>query len=363
MMTCDEILTLANQAGASDIHIVVNSAPVFRLNGAILRLDGPELSRLDTGGKTIEKLSPEDTDRIAREMMNAQQYRKFQDVGELDFSYSLPGISRFRVNVFRQRGSVSIALRPINSNILSFQQLGLPQSLENLCYKPRGLVLVTGPTGSGKSTTLAAMIDLINSQKRQHIITLEDPIEFMHQHKKSIISQREVGQDTKSFASALRAALREDPDVILVGEMRDTETIATAITAAETGHLVFGTLHTSSAAQTIDRIIDVFEPHQQQQIRVQLGSTIQGVISQTLIPRIDKPGRVVAVEILVANHAIRNLIREGKTYQIISQLQTGTRLGMQSLDTSLRNLYQKKIISREEALSRAADPDALAKLL
>lgn len=363
MMTCDEILTLACQAGASDIHIVVNCAPVFRLNGTVLQLDAPELSRLDTGGKTVEKLSQEDTDRIAREMMNAQQYRKFQDVGELDFSYSLPGISRFRVNVFKQRGSVSIALRPINTDILSFQQLGLPESLSALCYKPRGLVLVTGPTGSGKSTTLAAMIDLINREKRHHIITLEDPIEFLHQHKKSVISQREVGQDTKSFASALRAALREDPDVILVGEMRDTETIAIAITAAETGHLVFGTLHTSSAAQTIDRIIDVFEPHQQQQIRVQLSSTIQGVVSQTLIPRIDKPGRVVAVEILIANHAIRNLIREGKTYQIISQLQTGARFGMQSLDTALRSLFQKKIISREETLSRAADPDALAKIL
>ncbi|MDD4239674.1 MAG: type IV pilus twitching motility protein PilT [Desulfotomaculaceae bacterium] len=363
MMTCDEIFTLACQAGASDIHIVVNCAPVFRLNGALLHLDGPELSKLDTGGKTVDKLDQVDTDRMAREMMNEEQYQKFQKVGELDFSYSLPGVSRFRVNVFRQRGSVSIALRPINSNLLTFQQLGLPESLETLCYKPRGMVLVTGPTGSGKSTTLAAMIDLINRKKRHHIITLEDPIEFLHQHKKCIISQREVGQDTGSFASALRAALREDPDVILVGEMRDTETISIAITAAETGHLVFGTLHTSSAAQTIDRIIDVFEPHQQQQIRVQLGNTLQGVVSQTLIPRIDKPGRIVAVEILMANHAIRNLIREGKTYQIISQLQIGARLGMQSLDTALRNLFQKKIISREEALSRAADPDALAKLL
>lgn len=364
-MTCDEILSLAFKVGASDVHLVTKSAPALRLHGALLPLDAPEWrGKLDTGASEIAgPLSPEDTDRMAREIMTPEQYQKFQQVGELDFSYEIEGVCRFRVNAFKQRGSVSIAIRLINSTILSFQQLGLPDVLATLSRKPRGLVLVTGPTGSGKSTTLAAMIDLINRESRYHILTLEDPIEFVHEHKKCIVSQREVGQDTGSFANALRAALREDPDVILVGEMRDPETIGIAITAAETGHLVFGTLHTSSAAQTIDRIIDVFPPHQQQQIRVQLSSTIQGVVAQTLIPRIDRAGRVVAVEIMVANHAIRNLIREGKTYQIISQLQTGSKHGMQSLDTALRLLCQKKIISREEALTRAADPEALAKAL
>jgi twitching motility protein PilT len=363
-MTCNEILSFAYKVGASDVHLVTKSAPALRLHGALLPLDAPEWKgKLDSGIGPAGPLSPEDTDRMAREIMTPEQYQRFQEVGELDFSYSIPDVCRFRVNAFKQRGNVSMAIRLINSTILSFQQLGLPEVLATLCRKPRGLVLVTGPTGSGKSTTLAAMIDLINRERRHHILTLEDPIEFVHEHKKCIISQREVGQDTGSFANALRAALREDPDVILVGEMRDPETIGIAITAAETGHLVFGTLHTSSAAQTIDRIIDVFPPHQQQQIRIQLSSTIQGVVAQTLIPRIDKPGRVVAVEIMLANHAIRNLIREGKTYQIINQLQTGSRQGMQSLDAALRVLCQKRIISREEALSRAADPEALLKML
>jgi len=362
-MTTNEIIIIACNAGASDIHLVVNSAPVVRLNGELLPLDASELSKLVLGGKTVDKLSPVDTERLAREMMNEEQYNKFQQVGELDFSYSLQGISRFRVNAFKQRGSVSIALRQIKSNILTFAELGLPETLEALCRKARGLVLVTGPTGSGKSTTLAAMIDLINRTSRQHIITLEDPIEFMHQHKKCIINQREVGKDTVSFASALRSALREDPDVILVGEMRDPETIGIAITAAETGHLVFGTLHTSSTAQSIDRIIDIFPAYQQQQIKVQLANSLQGVVSQALIPRLDKPGRAVAVEVLVANHAVRNLIREGKTYQIINQIQTGARFGMQTFDAALRELCKKKMISREEALARASDPVALTKLL
>ncbi|HBC94021.1 MAG TPA: type IV pili twitching motility protein PilT [Pelotomaculum sp.] len=363
-MTCDEILSFAFKVGASDVHLVTKSAPALRLHGSLLPLDAPEWQgQLDSGSALAGSLSPEDTDRMAREIMTPEQYQKFQQVGELDFSYSIPGTCRFRVNTFKQRGSVSMAIRLINPTILSFHQLGLPEVLASLSRKPRGLVLVTGPTGSGKSTTLAAMIDLINRESRSHILTLEDPIEFVHEHRKCIVSQREVGQDTGSFAKALRAALREDPDVILVGEMRDPETIGIAITAAETGHLVFGTLHTSSAAQTIDRIIDVFPPHQQQQIRVQLSSTIQGVVAQTLIPRMDRAGRVVAAEIMLANHAIRNLIREGRTYQIINQLQTGARQGMQSLDTALRVLCQKKIISREEALTRAADPEGLSKAL
>ena len=363
-MHCDEVLTFAFKTGASDVHLVTNSFPALRLHGALLPLDAPEWKgKLESAGMQLEgPLTPEDTDRMARELMNPEQYQKFMQIGELDFSYSIPDVCRFRVNAFKQRGHVSIAIRLINSTILSFQQLGLPEVLASLSANP-GPVLVTGPTGSGKSTTLAAMIDLINREKRYHILTLEDPIEFVHEHKKSIVTQREIGLDTVSFANALRAALREDPDVILVGEMRDPETIGIAITAAETGHLVFGTLHTSSAAQTIDRIIDVFPPHQQQQIRVQLSNTIQGVVAQTLLPRLDKRGRVVAAEINESPSRIRNLIREGKTYQIINQLQTGSKLGMQSLDTALRLLYQRKIISKDEALSRAADPEALAKAM
>jgi len=295
--------------------------------------------------------------------MTGAQYNKYQKTGELDFSYAIPGVCRFRVNAFKQQGCGGFVGRLINARILSFRELGLPDTLAMLCRKSAGLVLVTGPAGSGKSTTLASMIDLINKERRYHIIILEDPIEFIHQHKKSLVNQREVGKDTGSFASALRAALREDPDVILVGEMRDPETIGIAITAAETGHLVFGTLHTASAAQAIDRIIDVFPPHQQQQIKAQLGFTLQGIIAQTLIPRLDKQGRVVATEVMVATPAIRNLIREGKTFQIVNQIQTGTKYGMQSLDADLRTLYLNKIISKEEALSRAYDPEMLERLL
>jgi len=364
MMNADEILRLAHEVGASDVHVTVNSPPAFRLHGALLPFDAPEWQRrLGEKAAATGKLTPEDTDSLVRQIMSEEQYREFQKTGELDFSYEIPGLCRFRVNTFKQQGSVGFVIRLINSKILSFQELGLPEVLATLSRKPRGLVLVTGPTGSGKSTTLASMIDLINSESQHHIITLEDPIEFVHRHKKSLINQREIGKDTGSFASALRAAMREDPDVILVGEMRDPETIGIAITAAETGHLVFGTLHTSSAPQTIDRIIDVFPPHQQQQIRVQLGNTIQGVIAQTLIPRMDKPGRVAAIEVMVATPAIRNLIREGKTFQIISQIQTGAKYGMQSLDMALRAFYMKKIISKEEVLSRANDPETLAKML
>lgn len=364
MLKIDDILILAFNLGASDVHLTVNSAPAFRLHGALMPFDDPEWQgRIPSDYLMTGKLAPQDTERLVKEIANDEQYQLFSQTGELDFSYTIHDVGRFRVNAFKQRGATGLVIRLINSLAPSFQELGLPEVLETLVHKPRGLVLVTGPTGSGKSTTLAAMIDLINSEMRHHIITLEDPIEFVHQHKKSLINQREIGRDSQSFTTALRAAMREDPDVILVGEMRDPETIAIAITAAETGHLVFGTLHTSSAAQTIDRIIDVFPPYQQQQIRVQLANTIQGVVAQQLIPRIDKPGRIVALEIMLATPAIRNLIREGKTYQIISQLQTGVKFGMVSLDMSLRNLYTKKMISRDEVLGRAADPDTLARTL
>lgn len=360
-----DIVTQAAALGASDIHITVGRPPVYRLHGLLYPLDALELS-----GKLsllrveeIKALTPQDTEEMARQVMNQSQLEKFKERGELDFSYAVPGTTRVRVNVFKQRNSTALAMRLLSTRIPTFQELGLPEIMAFLSRRPNGLVLVTGPTGSGKSTTLAAMIDLVNKERRMHILTLEDPIEYLHKHSRSIINQREIGQDTKSFAASLRAALREDPDVILVGEMRDLETISIAITAAETGHLVLATLHTSSAAETIDRVIDVFPPSQQQQIRIQLANTIEGIISQQLIPRIDKPGRVVSLEILVANPAIRNLIREGKTFQIPSQLQTGLKQGMQTLDMSLRNLYKKKMISREEVLNRAFDPESLIKNL
>lgn len=358
------ILEKAFELGVSDVHLSVNSAPAFRLHGSLMPFDDPELKgMLNMDESYLAKLTPQNTEDLARQVIPPERYSLFVSVGELDFSYAVEGLGRFRVNAFMQRGNVSLVLRLINSKIPSFQDLGLPEILGYLARRPRGLVLVTGPTGSGKSTTLASMIDLINSESHHHILTLEDPIEFVHQHKKSLVNQREIHQDSESFATALRAALREDPDVILVGEMRDPETIGIALTAAETGHLVFGTLHTSSAAQTVDRVIDVFPPHQQQQIRVQLANSIQGVVAQQLIPRIDKPGRVVAFEIMVATPAIRNLIREGKSFQIINQIQTGAKFGMVTLDMSLRNLVQKGLISREEALARAADADTLQKMM
>ncbi len=360
-----DILTQAAELGVSDVHITVNTPPVYRLHGVLYPLDHPDFKgRLNLlGGFEIKPLTPQQTDEMAREIMSREQYEKFNIQGELDFSFSLPGSARVRVNAFRQRNSTALVMRLLNTRIPTFKELGLPEILAHLAKKPDGLVLVTGPTGSGKSTTLAAMIDLINREKRVHILTLEDPIEYLHNHQLSLVNQREIGTDTGSFAIALRAALREDPDVILVGEMRDLETISIAITAAETGHLVLGTLHTSSAAETIDRVIDVFPPEQQQQIRVLLANTLQGIVAQQLIPRSDRPGRVAAMEILVATPAIRNLIREGKTFQILTQLQTGARHGMQTLDMSLRQLYQKKIISREEVLHRAYDPESLLKAL
>jgi twitching motility protein PilT len=354
-----DIIAQAAKLDASDVHITVGKPPVYRINGVLFPLDAPELQGKLTLIKQeeIRAFSPEDTDRLAREMMQDDQYVLYTKKGELDFSYSVPGVARVRANVFKQRNSTALVMRLLRVAVPTFEELGLPNVLSYLSRRPYGLILVTGPTGCGKSTTLAAMIDLINKEKRLHIITLEDPIEYLHKHNRCIVNHREIGVDTQSFTTALRAALREDPDVILVGEMRDLETIAIAITAAETGHLVLATLHTSSASETIDRVIDVFPPAQQQQIRFQIANTIEGIISQQLIPRLDTAGRVAALEILVATPAIRNLIREGKTYQIPSQLQTGARYGMQTLDMSLRILYQKGMISRDEVLNRACEPE------
>ncbi|SMB98623.1 twitching motility protein PilT [Thermanaeromonas toyohensis ToBE] len=332
LVKLEEILKEAVQRGASDVHLTVGLPPVFR-----------RIGRLEPQ-KQWPILTASVLEALAKQILGPR-WEEFQNRKELDLAYSLPGLGRFRVNVFYQRGSVGAAIRLVNTIIPTLEELGLPPVVGELADQLHGLVLVTGPTGSGKSTTLAAMIDRINQRRSCHIITLEDPIEYLHQHKKSIVNQREIGSDSPSFASALRAALRQDPDVILVGEMRDLETVATAITAAETGHLVLATLHTSSAVQSIDRIIDVFPPHQQGQIRIQLADTLVGVITQQLLPRADGQGRVVAVEILIATPAVRNLIREGKTHQIISVMQTGGRFGMQTMEMALRNLAARGIIS------------------
>nr|WP_173812556.1 type IV pilus twitching motility protein PilT [Dendrosporobacter quercicolus]NSL46955.1 type IV pilus twitching motility protein PilT [Dendrosporobacter quercicolus DSM 1736]SDL70401.1 twitching motility protein PilT [Dendrosporobacter quercicolus] len=345
-----DLLVEAVGRKASDIHITAGVPPVYRINGQLVRTNRPVLSQYDTAA-------------MMEEIVSADQRERFLANGELDFSFAIPGVSRFRANVFRQRGAMGLALRVINEHIATLDELGHPEILKTLARLSKGLVLVTGPTGSGKSTTLAAMLDLINSERACHILTLEDPIEYLHKHKNSIVNQREIHSDTRSFAAALRAALREDPDVILVGEMRDAETIGIAVTAAETGHLVFATLHTGDASQTVDRIIDVFPTHQQQQIRVQLSLTLQGIISQQLILRLDGAGRAAALEILTATQALRNLIREGKSHQILSVIQTGARNGMQSMDIALKNLYNTGKISYDEALVRASNPDAFAKLV
>ena len=334
---------------ASDIHLTVGVPPTLRINGALVRLNLPPLGPADTL-RLFESIAPEERQTF------------FRQNGEVDFSHTIHGLSRFRVNAFRQRGSVAIAVRLIPEQVPTLEQLELPEVVANLARKPRGLILVTGPTGSGKSTTMAAMINLINEEQSCNIITLEDPIEYLHRHKKSLINQREISADTRSFANGLRAALREDPDVILVGEMRDMDTISIAVRAAETGHLVLATLHTSDASQTIDRIIDVFPPYQQQQIRTQLSLTLQGIISQQLLPRRGGTGRVVAVEILVATPAVRNLVREGKSHQLLTVIQTGAKTGMQSMDAALRDLCRAGIVADEEALMRASDPDNFLRL-
>ncbi len=332
----ENILRAALEFKASDIHLTVGVPPIFRINGDIKRY-----------GKDI--LLPADTEEIAKITIPENMYDLFKEKGELDYSYGIPGVSRFRVNAYHQRKSVSLALRVVASKTPTIEDLDLPRIIPELVERPQGLILVTGPTGSGKSTTLASMIDYVNRTMRKHIVTLEDPIEYLHKHGNSIIDQREVGFDTQSYANGLKGALRQDPDIILVGEMRDLETIGIAITAAETGHLVLGTLHTSSAPSTINRIIDVFPPAQQPQIRVQLASVLVGVISQRLFPTIDKKGRKAATEILVNNPAIANLIRNEKIHQIQSTMQTSRAQGMHTLEMSIRDLIDRNLIQKEAA--------------
>ncbi|HHV63643.1 MAG TPA: type IV pilus twitching motility protein PilT [Peptococcaceae bacterium] len=339
MVLLEELLKKAGEVGASDVHLTVSSPPVFRIDG--------EMKALGTETLTKEHLAA-----FLNVLTNNKQQRVFEEKGELDFSYGIAGLGRYRVNIFRQRGSIGIVMRLIPFHIRSPEELGLPAAVTNFTTLHRGLVLVTGPTGSGKSTTLASLINLINNTRSGHIITIEDPIEYLHQHRKCLVNQREVGQDTESFASALRAALRQDPDIILIGEMRDLETIAMAVTAAETGHLVFSTLHTNDAAQAIDRIIDVFPPHQQNQIRVQLASVLQGVVAQQLFPLLNQPGRVAAYEVLLATPAVRNMIREGKTHQIKNVIQTSSQLGMQTMEKAVEELMKKGLISPQLARER-----------
>lgn len=330
------LLQKAYEENASDLHITVGIPPVYRING-----------RLQQYGQAI--VEPDDVREMVNEILPEHKTEEYEEKGETDFNYSLPELCRFRVNSYHQRNAGAIAFRLIPSKIPTIESLGMPKVLYDLAEKPQGLILVTGPTGSGKSTTLAAMLNYINETKSKHIITLEDPIEYLHHHKKSVINQREIGIDTKDFASGLRASLRQDPDVILVGEMRDLETISTAITAAETGHLVFATLHTSSAPTTIDRIIDVFPPHQQGQIRIQLANVLQGIISQRLFVRRDADARIAATEILVAVPSVTNLIRNEKVHQIPSVMQTSRALGMHTLQTSLQELVSRGKVALEDA--------------
>ncbi|MCI6409641.1 MAG: type IV pilus twitching motility protein PilT [Lachnospiraceae bacterium] len=345
-VTIEQIMGCAKDAGASDVHITVGISPKMRVNGKLMVMPFPVLL-------------PVDTKRICDSMMNDKQKEHFEEKGEWDFSYSIPQMGRYRVNAFRQRGSVAMVLRIVGTVVPTPESLSLPPSVIDLYKMKRGLVLVTGPTGSGKSTTLASLVGKINMDLDAHIITLEDPIEYLHRHARSIVNQREIGIDATSYDLALRSALREDPDVILVGEMRDLETISTAITAAETGHLVLSTLHTIGAAATIERIIDVFPPHQQEQIRTQLANVLVSVVSQQLVPTVDKRGRVAAFEVMHATPAIRNLIRENKTHQIATSIQTSRRLGMITMDDALVELYMKGKIDRNEALNFAQDKNTM----
>lgn len=346
MPSIEAILLKAKEAGASDVHITVGIPPKMRVNGKLLEMP-------------FEKMLPNDTKAFAGGIMSDGQLSEFEKRGEYDMSFSIPNVGRYRVNVYKQRGSAALAFRLVDTVIPSPEVLGVPESVVELYLRRRGLVLVTGPTGSGKSTTLAAIIDKMNHNRDAHIITLEDPIEYLHQHDRAMVNQREIGIDSDSYEKALRAALREDPDVILVGEMRDFETISVAITAAETGHLVLSTLHTIGAASTVDRIIDVFPPHQQQQIKVQLANVLEAVVSQQLIPTEDGKGRVAAFEVLHANHAVRNLIREGKSHQLMSVMQTNRKSGMIAMDEAIIQLYYSGRISREMAVQFAVDPDGM----
>jgi twitching motility protein PilT len=344
------LLKMAIERRASDLILTVGLPPMLRIHGKWQPTE-------------YEPLTPTMTRRLMYSMMDEKKQRVFEENRELDFSFSLTGSGRFRVNVFFQRGSVGGVMRTISEDVITFEQLGLPKVVADIARQPRGLVLVTGPTGSGKSTTLATMIDMVNREYPKHIVTIEDPIEFFHQHKTSIINQREIGEDTYGFDRALRAVLRQAPDVILVGEMRDYETIGSAVTAAETGHLVMGTLHTNSAAEAVDRIIDVFPEAQQAQVRVQLANNLQAILTQQLVPKASGEGRVLAYEFLIATPAMRNLIREGKTHQILSQIQLGGAMGMMTMDANLAELCLKRVISYDMGMSRAVDAKEFARLV
>lgn len=345
-----DLLNLVVEEGASDLHIEVGVPPVLRLNGALAPLDS-------------EVLTSEDTERLIKSVTSDEDMQKIQEEGGADFGFAFEDKARFRVACFKQKGFLGLVMRQIPNTLLSIEQIGLPPSIKDLLFRPRGLVLVTGPTGSGKSTTLASMINIINEERDVHIITVEDPVEFYHEHKKSVVIQREVGKDVPSFGEALRRALRQDPDVILVGEMRDLETMEAAVSAAETGHLVFATLHTTGAARTVDRIVDAFPTDQQEQIRTQLASSLLAVISQVLLPRIDKPGRVAAFEVMYSTPSIQALIRDNKTFRITSDIQTGAKFGMNTLDAHLVELYQNKIISYGEVITKAQDPQGVLQKL
>jgi len=351
MATLYDFLKTLIEQGASDLHITTGSPPRLRIDGKLAPIDHPPLT-------------PAETKTLCYSVLTDAQKHRFEEHNELDLSFGVKGVSRFRANIFMQRGAVAGAFRTIPFNIKTFQELGLPEVINELVKKSTGLILVTGPTGSGKTTTLAAMIDRINAERHEHIITIEDPIEYLHPHKKCLVNQREVTSDTASFQDALRYILRQDPDVVLIGEMRDLETISSALRVAETGHMTLATLHTNSAAQTINRIIDVFPPHQQDQVRVQLSFVLEGIIAQQLIPRKDGRGRALAVEILIPTPAIRNLIREDKVHQVYSMMQTGqSKFGMQTMNQSLYELYVKGHISYEDALARSTVPEELITMI
>ncbi len=351
MANLHQLLKTLVESNGSDLHITTNSPPQIRVDGKLTPIDHPPLNQVDTK-------------QLCYSVLTEAQKHKFEETNELDLSFGVKGLSRFRGNVFVQRGAVAGVFRVIPYKILSFEELGLPPVVVELAAKPRGLILVTGPTGSGKSTTLASIIDYINMNRHEHIVTIEDPIEYIHPHKGCLVNQREVGADTHGFKNALKSVLRQDPDVVLVGELRDLETIEAALTLSETGHLCLATLHTNSCAQTINRIVDVFPPYQQTQIRAQLSFVLEGVMSQTLIPRMNARGRVMSLEIMVPNAAIRNLIREDKIHQIYSQMQVGQdKFGMQTMNQSLFSLYQKRLISLEDAMGRSQDPEEFKQML